>query len=415
VSDTSPAHRAAERAARQSYGKLVAYLAARTGDVATAEDALSDAFASALASWPTQGVPQAPEAWLLAAARRRMIDMARRRRTREAADDRLLLSVEEAVGTDPADVPDWRVRLMFACAHPAIDAAMRGPLILQTVLGLDAAAIAAAFLTSPKAMSQRLVRAKRRIHDAGIPFRLPDRADLPDRLDAVLEAIYAAFGAGWPDPSGLDARRQGLLDEAVWLGHVVVGLLPEEPEGLGLLALMLYAGARRAARRSADGDYVPLSKQDPALWDAAMVDEAERLLQRASSHGRIGRFQLEAAVQSVHAARRTNGRTDWVAILELYDGLLELTHSPVVAVNRAAALGETAGPAAGLAPLDELAADPRMAAYQPYWAARADLLARLGRRASADAAYAQAILLEPDAAVRRFLEQRRARIRLNFS
>jgi RNA polymerase sigma-70 factor, ECF subfamily len=415
VSDTSPAHRAAERAARQSYGKLLAYLAARTGDVATAEDALSDAFASALASWPAQGVPQAPEAWLFAAARRRMIDMARRRRTREAAGDRLILSLEEAAGADPVDVPDCRLRLMFACAHPAIDAAIRGPLILQTVLGLDAAAIGAAFLTSPKAMSQRLVRAKRRIRDTGIPFRLPDRADLPERLDAVLEAIYAAFGAGWPDPSGLDARRQGLLDEAVWLGHVVIGLLPEEPEGLGLLALMLYANARRAARRNTDGDYVPLSEQDPVLWDSAAIDEAERLLQRASSLSHIGRFQLEAAVQSVHAARRTSGRTDWRAILELYDGLRELTHSPVVAVNRAVALGETAGPAAGLGALDELGGDPRMAAYQPYWAARADMLARLGRRASADAAYAQAILLEPDTAVRSFLEGRRGRIRPNFA
>jgi RNA polymerase sigma-70 factor (ECF subfamily) len=416
VTDTTQVHRAAERAARQSYGKLVAYLAARTGDVAAAEDALSDAFAAALASWPTRGVPQAPEAWLLAAARRRMIDMVRRRRTREAAADRLLLSVEEAAaGMDPADVPDWRLRLMFACAHPAIDAAMRGPLILQTVLGLDAAAIAAAFLTAPGAMSQRLVRAKRRIQDTGIPFRLPDRSDLPARLDAVLEAIYASFGAGWPDPSGLDARRQGLLDEAVWLGRVVVGLLPEEPEGLGLLALMLYAGARRVARRSSSGDYVPLSEQDPALWDGAAIDEAERLLQQASSLGRIGRFQLEAAVQSVHAARRISGRTDWHAILELYDGLLALAHSPVVAVNRAVALSETAGPASGLAALDEFAQDPRLAGYQPYWAARAELLARLGRRGIADAAYAQAILLEPDTAVRRFLEQRRAKVQPNFA
>jgi len=416
VKGIAPAHRAAERAARQSYGKLVAYLAARTGDVAAAEDALCDAFAAALATWPTRGVPQAPEAWLLTAARRRMIDTARRRRTREAAADGLLLSIEEAAARiSPEDVPDWRLRLMFACAHPAIDAAMRGPLILQTVLGLDAAAIAAAFLTAPGAMSQRLVRAKRRIHDTGIPFRLPDRADLPARLDAVLEAIYAAFGAGWPDPAGLDAQRQGLLDEAVWLGHVVVGLLPEEPEGLGLLALMLYAGARRGARRSANGNYVPLSEQDPALWDAAAIDEAERLLQRASSHGRLGRFQLEAAVQSVHAARRISGRTDWHAILELYDGLLALIPSPVVAVNRAVALSETAGPATGLAALDELARDQRLAGYQPYWAARADLLARLGRRETADAAYAQAILLEPDTAVRAFLDQRRARIRPNFA
>jgi RNA polymerase sigma-70 factor (ECF subfamily) len=416
VRDAAPAHRAAERAARQSYGKLVAYLAARTGDVAAAEDALADAFAAALASWPARGVPQAPEAWLFAAARRRMIDMARRRRTSEAAADRLLLSVEEAAaGMDPTEIPDWRLRLMFACAHPAIDAAVRGPLMLQTVLGLDAAAIAAAFLIAPAAMSQRLVRAKRRIRETGIPFSLPDRADLPARLDVVLEAIYAAFGAGWPDPVGADPRRQGLVqglvDEAIWLGRVVVGLLPEEPEALGLLALMLYAGARRASRRSAEGDYVPLSEQDPTLWNAAALEEAERLLQRASSLGRIGRFQLEAAVQSAHAARRISGRTDWRAILELYDGLLKLTGSPVVAVNRAVALAETAGPTAGLAALDELARDPRLADYQPYWAARAELLARLGWRAMAAAAYTRAIELEPDPAVRRFLEQRRERAR----
>jgi RNA polymerase sigma-70 factor (ECF subfamily) len=205
-----------------------------------------------------------------------------------------------------------------------------------------------------------------------------------------------------PGGKGCSTRRSGS-----------VGLLPEEPEALGLLALMLYAAARRTARRSGEGDYVPLSEQDPSLWDAAAIHEAERLLQQASSHGRIGRFQLEAAVQSGHAARRVTGRTDWHAILELYDGLLELTHSPVVAVNRAVALRETAGAVAGLAALDELAQDPRLTAYQPYWAARAELLARLGRRASADAAYAQAILLEPDAAVRRFLEQRRARLRPN--
>jgi RNA polymerase sigma-70 factor, ECF subfamily len=412
VKDAASAHRAAECAARQSYGKLVAYLAARTGDLAAAEDALSDAFAAALVSWPARGVPQAPEAWLFAAARRRMIDMARRRRTSEAAADRLLLSVEEAAaGMDVADIPDWRLRLMFACGHPAIDAGVRGPLMLQTVLGLDATAIAAAFLTAPASMSQRLVRAKRRIRQAGIPLSVPDRANLPARLDAVLDAIYAAFGAGWPDPCGLDPRRQGLADEAIWLGRVVVALLPEEPEALGLLALMLYAGARRLARRSADGDYVPLSEQDPALWDSAALDEAESLLRRASGFGRIGRFQLEAAVQSAHAARRISGRADWRAILELYDGLLELTASPVVAVNRAVALGETRGPTAGLAALDELARDPRLAGYQPYWAARAELLARLGWRAMAEAAYTRAIELERDPAVHRFLERRRERVR----
>ena len=265
MSDTASAHRAAERAARQSYGKLVAWLAARTRDVAGAEDALSDAFAAALATWPNQGVPRAPEAWLLSAARHRLIDMARRRRTGEMAADRLLLSIEEASARagDTGGVPDHRLRLLFACAHPAIDPAMRSPLMLQTVLGLDAATIAAVFLVPPATMGQRLVRAKRRIRDAGIPFRLPEHADLPARLDAVLEAIYAAFSAGWADPAGLDQRRQGLVDEAVWLGRLLAELLSEEPEALGLLALMLHAAARSAARRDGGGGYVPLSPSGP--------------------------------------------------------------------------------------------------------------------------------------------------------
>jgi len=386
VKGTAPAHRAAERAARQSYGKLVAYLAARTGDVAAAEDALSDAFAPALASWPTRGVPQTSEAWLLAAARRRMIDMVRRRRTREAAADRLLLSVEEATaGMDPEDVPDWRLRLMFACAHPAIDAAMRGPLILQTVLGLSADAIATAFLTAPGAMSQRLVRAKRRIRDAGIPFRLPDRADLPERLDAVLEAIYA-FGAGWPDPVGLDAWRQGA------------------GRGSGLAGPRRGRVATRRAGRPGPACPDALCRRAPGRPAQrlrrlrAIVRTGPRIVGCRSD--RRGRATVAAGeqpwshravparsgVQSVHAAR-ISGRTDWSAILELYDGLRKLTGSPVVAVNRAVALSETAGPEAGLSALDEFAGDTSLVGYQPYWAARADLLARLGRRATADTAY----------------------------
>jgi RNA polymerase sigma-70 factor, ECF subfamily len=413
VSNTASAHRAAERAARQSYGKLVAWLAARTRDVAAAEDALSEAFAAALATWPAQGVPQAPEAWLLSAARRRLIDMARRRRTSEAGVDRLLLSVEEAAAEaeDTDGVPDQRLRLLFACAHPAIDPAVRSPLMLQAVLGLEAATIAAAFLVPPATMGQRLVRAKRRIRDAGIPFRLPEHAELPSRLDAVLEAIYAAFAAGWADPAGLDQRRQGLVEEALWLGRLLRHLLPQEPEVLGLLALMLHAAARSAARRGADGSYVPLSAQDPALWDGNAIAEAEHLLRQASALQRIGRFQLEAAVQSAHAARRHDGRTDWAAILQLYDGLAALTGSPVVGVNRSIALAETVGAAAGLAALDSLASEPSLAAYQPYWAARADLLSRLDRVAAAEAAYDRALALESDPAARRFLAERRAVLR----
>jgi RNA polymerase sigma-70 factor (ECF subfamily) len=279
------------------------------------------------------------------------------------------------------------------------------------VLGLDAAAIAAAFLVPPATMGQRLVRAKRRIRDAGIPFRLPEHADLPGRLDAVLEAIYAAFAAGWADPAGLDQRRQGLVEEALWLGRMLARLLPDEPEVLGLLALMLHAAARSAARRGTDGSYVPLSTQDPALWDGAAIAEAEHLLREASGLRRIGRFQLEAAVQSAHAARRHDGRTDWAAILQLYDGLAALTGSPVVEVNRSIALAETVGAAAGLAVLDSLASEQSLAAYQPYWAARADLLSRLDRAAAADAAYERALALESDPAAHRFLAERRAMLR----
>jgi len=259
-------------------------------------------------------------------------------------------------------------------------------------------------------MGQRLVRAKGRIRHAGIPFGLPAREDLPARLDAVLAAIYAVYAEGWTDPAGTETRRRNLAEEGIWLGRLVAALLPEAPEALGLLALMLHAEARRAARRDAEGNYVPLAEQDPACWDAAMIDEAEMLLRRASAGGAIGRYQLEAAVQSAHAARRLTGRTDWAAIAQLYDALAALTGSPVVAINRAVAVAETHGPAAGLAALDALEGDARLAEYQPYWAARAGLLARTGGTQAAQRAYDLAIGLEPDPAVRRFLQRRRAEL-----
>lgn len=399
-----------ERAARHSYGKLLAFLAARTGDVAAAEDALSEAFAGALTAWPRQGVPRSPEAWLLTVARRKAIDAVRRRRTQQTAVEPLLLLAEAAQTADdaPPDIPDDRLRLMFACAHPAIDVATRAPLILQTVLGFDAGTIASAFLLAPATMGQRLVRAKHKIRDAAIPFRVPDPHELPEQLSSVLEAIYAAFAEGWTDPTGTVERRRGLAEEAIWLGRLVASVLPNEPEALGLLALMLHAEARRTARRDATGEYVPLSAQDPRQWDAGLIQEAEALLLRASAVGRIGRFQLEAAVQSAHAARRLTGKTDWTAIVALYDLLLAQTGSPVVAINRAAAIGELYGAAAGLLALDGLAEDRRLMDYQPYWAARADLLARTGKADGADQAFERAIGLEPDPAVRRFLQRRRA-------
>jgi RNA polymerase sigma-70 factor (ECF subfamily) len=402
-----PARRAVEQAARRSYGKLVAFLATQTRDLAAAEDALADAFASALQVWPAEGVPRAPEAWLMAVARRKAIDAARRRRTRDESVGVLEWLADEAhAGDEAAEIHDHRLGLMFACAHPAIEAGARAPLMLQAVLGFDAASIAAAFLTSPAAMGQRLVRAKRKIREAGIPFHVPDRDELADRLETVAEAIYSVYTEGWAEPADA-GRPRALADEAIWLGRLLVSLLPGEPEALGLLALMLHAEARREARRDADGGYVPLADQNPARWCAAMIDEAESLLHRASAMRRIGRFQLEAAVQSAHAARQYSGRADWAAILELYDALLALTGSPVVALNRAVALAEVQGAAAGLAALEQFAGDSRLVAYQPYWAARAALLARAGAAEAADQAYETAIALEEDEAVRRFLENAR--------
>ncbi|UVK55905.1 RNA polymerase sigma factor [Mesorhizobium sp. AR02] len=406
------ARAAAEAAARQSYGKLVAWLAARTRDVAAAEDALADAFAAALERWPKSGVPERPEAWLLAVARRRRVDAMRRRLTREAAGDHLQLIAEEMEARmTEEDLPDERLRLMFACAHPAIEPGVRAPLILQTILGFDAATIASAFLVSPATMGQRLVRAKTRIRETGIPFRVPERAELGERLDAVLEAIYAAFAEGWSDPAGTETRRRNLATEGIWLGRLVATLMPEEPEALGLLALMLFAEARRAARRSAEGDFVPLAEQDCDLWDRALIDEAEALLSHAAASGVVGRYQLEAAVQSAHAARRLTGRTDWAAIRALYDALFSIVGSPVVAINRAVALAETEGAVAGLAALYVLGDDKRLNEYQPYWAARAGLLARLGQVPQATEAYDRAIGLERDPAVRRFLQGKRAALR----
>src|SRR5579863_4700305 len=310
------ARAAAARVARESYGKLVAYLAAGSRDVPGAEDALADAFAAALAVWPTQGVPLNPEGWLATAARRRLIDAARRRRSADAASNALTLIDADLrqAAEDAASIPDRRLGLMFACAHPAIEESIRAPLMLQTILGLDAAAIASAFLVSPAAMGQRLTRAKAKIRLAGVPFKIPEREDLPERLGVALEAIYAAFSFAWEEAFSDDPRGRNLAEEAIWLGHVVVSLIPSEPEAMGLLALMLYSHARRDARRDGAGRYVPLSEQKVGRWDKAAIEEAEALLKAAGALGRPGRFQLEAAVQSAHAARRLTGATDWEAI-----------------------------------------------------------------------------------------------------
>lgn len=404
---TEAARSTAEAVARRSYGKLVALLAVRTRDVAAAEDALSDAFAAALEEWPRKGCPANPEAWLLTVARRKLIDAARRQRRGEAAVPHVQILAEELdAATAAPDVPDRRLALMFACAHPAVEAGIRAPLILQVVLGLEAKTIASAFLTSPAAMGKRLVRAKEKIRRARIPFSIPEHQELPARLDAVLDAIYATFTEGWTDPGGTDVARRDLTGEAVFLARLVTELLPREPEALGLMALLLHAEARRGARRDAQGEFVAFADQDPAAWNAEMIGTAEALLLRASGLGVLGRYQLEAALQSAHVHRRRTGHPNWTEVVRLYDALLALSGSPVVAVNRALAIAEVDGAGAGLAAMPDAGA--RLADYQPYWAARAALLARTGAHAEARGAYEIAIGLEPDPAVRRFLQRRRA-------
>ena len=328
------ARRAAEAAARDGYGRLVAYLSARSRDVAGAEDALSEAFRAALETWPRDGVPKNPEGWLLAVARRQKVNDARHERVKADAIPKLRLAAQRrqaalAVGDsreDDAVFPDERLKLMFVCAHPSIDAGARTPMMLQTVLGLDASRIASAFLVAPSAMGQRLVRAKARIREAGIPFEVPGPSDLPDRLGPVLEAVYAAYGTGWEDATGADPRRRGLATESIWLARILVQLVPSEAEARGLLSLLLHCEARRAARRSPGGDYVPLADQDVALWSRSMIAEAERELSTAAGFRTIGRFQLEAAIQSVHARRAFHRETDWEVVALLYE---ELVLAPV--------------------------------------------------------------------------------------
>jgi RNA polymerase sigma-70 factor (ECF subfamily) len=404
VDNVTDTRRAVDRAARDSYSRLVAFLSARSRDVAAAEDALADAFRAALETWPRSGVPEKPEAWLLVAARRRLIDAARHARTHAETVPTLIGAAEEAQElAGGVTFPDERLKLLFICAHPAIDPAARTPLMLQVVLGLDAARTASAFLMRPSAIGQRLTRAKAKIRDAGIAFELPEAKELPARLDAVLEAIYAAYGSGWDDVAGADPRRRGLAAEAIELGRLLLRLMPADPEAQGLLALMLYCESRREARRSATGAYVPLSEQDVKRWSASMIAEAESLLTSANGAGRIGRFQLEAAIQSVHARRASSGSTDWEAIALLYEGLVDGAPTIGALVGRAAAVAEAQGAAAGWALLETIPGET-VKGYQPYWALAAHLLKRMKRREAADA-YTRAIGLCEDAAMREFLMQ----------
>jgi len=405
------AQREVERVGRESRARLLAFLASRSRDVAAAEDALADAMQAALETWPRTGVPDVPEAWLLVSARRRLVDAARHARVHDAAASLILAATEEAqhLAQDHARFPDKRLELLFVCAHPAIDASARAPLMLQVVLGLDASRIASAFVVRPAAMGQRLARAKAKIREAGIAFQVPDARELAARLDAVLDAIYAAYGSGWHDVAGADASTRGLAAEAIDLGALLAQLLPDEPEPLGLLALMLYCESRRGARRNAAGEYVPLAQQDVTRWSRAMIDEAERLLLRARAMQRIGRFQLEAAIQSAHAQRAVSGSTDSDAICLLYERLIEIAPSVGARVGHAAAVAQARGAAAGVAIMQAIAVD-EIATYQPYWALAAHLYRELGRSIDAAQAYRQAIGLATDDATRDFLVRKSLQI-----
>jgi len=402
------ASRAVETVARNSYGRLVAYLAARSGDLAGAQDALSDAFSSALQRWPADGVPQKPEAWLLHAARNRLIDSARHNQVRKRVEPLLQIAAEATeVAAMHLTFPDERLKLLFVCAHPAIDVMVRTPLMLQTVLGLDAARIASAFLVSPSAMEQRLVRAKKKIHAAGIPFRVPERPEWDERAAYVLDAIYAAYTAGWKSVNEEGSTQHALAREAIAIGSSLVQLIPDEPEARGLLALMLHCEARSGARFGLHGDFVPLDRQETNRWSRSIIDEAEEHLRAAAALRRIGRYQLEAAIQSIHAHRAVSGVIDWGEIVLLYEGLVRLAPTAGAQVGRAVALAESGDPLAGLRALEAISPN-RTANYQPWWAARAHVLLRLGRNAEASDAFRHAAALTDDPALRAYLLERAA-------
>lgn len=396
----------AEDIARATYGKLIAMLASRSGDIIAAEDALADAFVSALRTWPERGIPEKPEAWLLTVAKNKRTDQVRK-------DARLVITNEandmadaHAIEPENNDL-DERLKLLFVCAHPAISETIRTPLMLQTVLGLEADQIARAFLVSPTAMAQRLVRAKKKIKSAGIPFVLPEPESYPERMEAVLEAVYGAYAVDWMDGDG------DLSHEAFFLSSILAELDPDNPEALGLMALIGFIEARRDARVQ-DGVLVPVPEQDVTLWDGSLIDRSASLLTQASLKGRPGRFQLEAAIQAVHAARSVTGKTDWRALSQLYHGLMQAYPSIGGAVSRAAVVAEDAGPAEGLRMLDVIAYDD-LSAYQPYHAVRAHCLSAMGRVADAAEAYAIALSLCTNNPSQRWLEKKIENLRKKMS
>ena len=389
---------------RDSYGRLLAVLAAPTRDIAAAEDALADALERALARWPDDGIPDNPDGWVLTVARNRLRDMWKSAAYRTTTIIDEIGDAPITLEDDMPAIPDRRLELMLVCAHPAIAGNIRTPLMLQTVLGVEAAAIAEAFAVEPATMAQRLVRAKKRIRDAGIPFVLPERDDLAARLPAVLEAVYGAYAIDWQlSPQGPPIDT--LSAEALHLALVLADLLPAEPEALGLAALVCLSESRREARRTEGGGFVPLDEQDTARWDTALIARGEALLRRAHDLGRPDRFQYEAAIQSAHCSRARTGRVDGETLRKLYRAVLRVAPSLGAAVAAAAVDGEIDGPNAGLRALDAIT-DPAVGRFQPAWSARAHLLAEAGRHAEAVEAYRRAVELTKDPGLADYLLRR---------
>ncbi|MGJ3231939.1 MAG: RNA polymerase sigma factor [Oceanicaulis sp.] len=403
------ARAAADSAARNAYGRLLAILSRRTRDLAAAEDALADAFARALEVWPSKGVPARPDAWLITTARRRLADLARRTAVRARAEPELVTLFDRlGEAAEAGTLPDERLALMLACAHPDIDPGLHTPLMLQTVLGLDAARIGSAFLVSPAAMGQRLSRGKARIREAGLAFETPGPEALPGRVEPVLRAVYAAYTAGFDLVGEEPGRAKDLAGEALFLAGLVARLAPEAAEALALFALIAHCEARASARRGEGGAFIPLAEQDPALWDPALIEQAEAALRQALALAPPGRFALEAAIQSVHAERRRTGVTNWRAAAALYDRLVDTGAGLGARVARACAHGEAFGAQTALDLLAPLAA--AACEHQPFYAAQAHWLSQAGATAEAGEAYGRAAALSADPAVRGFLERRRAQL-----